>query len=320
VVSEFVFSLVLLILGLLLTSSFVKLQHTSPGFNANNLLTFRVIAPEVNYGKFTWGEKDPCREKLYEKIEQVLTEVPGVESVALAANLPLAQNLNSSPVLVTVRAPQPKATKPNFSEEESTGTQIVNPQYFHTLGVELMSGRFFEERAREAASNVAIVNEAFAHKFLPNEDAIGREVTVWFAKTIIVGVVADFKIISLDRNPVPEIFWCLRQASPPNVRILTRGKSDLAALGETLRRKIQDVDPDLPVQEMEPMQAVIADSLSLKRVSATLIGLVAVLAIIWRVPKSTALCRTPFASGARKWVSASHSERTEVTWWACTSI
>jgi len=94
VVSEFVFSLVLLILGLLLTSSFVKLQHTSPGFNANNLLTFRVIAPEVNYGKFTWGEKDPCREKLYEKIEQVLTEVPGVESVALAANLPLAQNLN----------------------------------------------------------------------------------------------------------------------------------------------------------------------------------------------------------------------------------
>lgn len=192
-VSEFVFSLVLLILGLLLTSRFVKLQLTSPGFNANNLLTFRVIAPEVNYGKFTWGEKDPCREKLYEKIEQVLTEVPGVESVALAANLPVAQNLNPSPVLVTGRAPQPKATKPNFSEEESTGTQIVNPQYFHTLGVELMSGRFFEERAREAASNVAIVNEAFAHKFLPNEDPVGREVTVWFAKTIIVGVVADFK-------------------------------------------------------------------------------------------------------------------------------
>jgi hypothetical protein len=87
------------------------------------------------------------------------------------------------------------------------------------------------------------VNEAFAHKFLPNEDPVGREVTVWFAKTIIVGVVADFKIISLDRNPVPEIFWCLRQASPPNVWILTRGKSDSAALGETLRRKIQDVDP-----------------------------------------------------------------------------
>ena len=54
-------------------------------------LTFRVIAPEVNYGKFTWGEKDPRREKLYEKIEQVLTEVPGVESVALPANLVVRQ-------------------------------------------------------------------------------------------------------------------------------------------------------------------------------------------------------------------------------------
>ena len=279
VVSEFVFSLVLLILGVLLTRSFVKLQHTRPGFNANNLLTFRVIAPEVNYGKFTWGEKDPRREKLYEKIEQVLTEVPGVESVALAANLPLAQNFNASPVLVTGRAPQPKATRPNFSEEQSTGTQMVNPQYFRTLGVKLVSGRFFEEHDREGTSRVAIVNEAFARKFLPKEDPLGHEVTVWFAKTIIVGVVADFKIISLDRNPVPEIFWCMRQASPPNVWILTKGNSDPAALGETLRRKIQDVDPDLPVQEMQPMQDVIADSLSLKRVSATLIGLVAVLAI-----------------------------------------
>ena len=88
-----------------------------------------------------------------------------------------------------------------------------------------------------------------------------------------MGVVTDFKIISLDRKPVPEIFWCLRQASPANVWILTRGKSDSAALGETLRRKIQDVDPELPVQEMQPMQDVIADSLLLKRVSASLIGL-----------------------------------------------
>jgi putative ABC transport system permease protein len=230
VVSEFVLSLVWLILGVLLTRSFVKLQHTSPGFDANNLLTFRVIAPEVNYGRFTWGEKDPRREKLYEKIEQVLTEVPGVESVALAANLPLAQNFNASPVLVTGQAPQPKATRPNFSEEESTGTQMVNPQYFHTLGVKLVSGRFFEERDREGASNVAIVNEAFARKFLSNEDPVG-EVTVWFAKTIIVGVVADFKIISLDRNPLPEIFWCLRQVSPPNVWIL-RGENRIRLRSE----------------------------------------------------------------------------------------
>jgi hypothetical protein len=66
------------------------------------------------------------------------------------------------------------------------GTQMVTPQYFHTLGVMLVSGCFFEERDREDASNVAIVNEAFARKFPPNEDPVGREVTVWFAKTIIL--------------------------------------------------------------------------------------------------------------------------------------
>ena len=280
VVCEFVFSLVLLILGVLLTRSFVKLQHVNPGFDSKNLLAFRLIVPEVNYGKFTWGEKDARREKLYERVEQALTDVPGVESVAMAANLPLIQGFNPSPVLVTGRAAQSKPTKPNFSEEESTGTQVVNPPYFRALGVKLVEGRFFDQHDREGASNVAIVNQAFVRKFFPNEDPVGREVTVWFAKTIIIGVTADFRINALDRQTLPEIFWSMRQVSAPNVWILTRGKLNSLSLGETLRRKIQDLDPDLPVQEMQSMQDVLADSLSLQRVSAALIALVAILAII----------------------------------------
>jgi len=280
VVSEFIFSLVLLILAVLLTRSFVRLQHVNPGFDPNRLLAFRLIVPEVNYGKFTWGEKDVSREKLYERVEQALTDVPGVESVAMAANLPLIQGFNPSPVLVTARAPQPEPTKPNFGEEESTGTQVVNPRYFQALGVKLVEGRFFDERDREGASKVAIVNQAFAHKFFPNEDPVGREVTVWFAKTIIIGVTADFRINALDRQTLPEIFWCMRQVSAPNVWILARGKLNSLSWGETLGRKIQGLDPDLPLQEMQSMQDVLADSLSLQRVSAALIALVAGLAII----------------------------------------
>jgi putative ABC transport system permease protein len=86
VVSEFVFSLVLLILGVLLVQSFINLQRVDPGFDANNLLTFPIPVPEMNYGKFAYGAKDPRREKLYE-----LTDVPGVESVGFAAGLPLKQ-------------------------------------------------------------------------------------------------------------------------------------------------------------------------------------------------------------------------------------
>jgi putative ABC transport system permease protein len=69
VVSEFVFSLVLLILGVLLVQSFINLQRVDPGFDANNLLTFPIPVPEMNHGKFVYGAKDPRREKLYEQLE-----------------------------------------------------------------------------------------------------------------------------------------------------------------------------------------------------------------------------------------------------------
>lgn len=280
VVSEFVFSLVLLILGALLTTSFLKLQQASPGFAARNLLAFHLIVPEVNYGKFTWGANDRRRIQLYQRVEQTLTQVPGLESLALAAKLPGFQGFNPSPVAVTGRASVSNQDEWKLGEEEQTGTQIVNPEYFRTLQVNLMRGRFFDQRDSEDAPKVAIVNEAFARKFFPAEDPVGREVTVWFAKTTIVGLTADFKINSLEQKPLPEIFWSSRQVAAPGVWVMARGKSDSLALGETLRRKIQGIDPDLPVQEMQSMEDVLVDSLSLKRVSATLIGFVAVLGLI----------------------------------------
>ena len=142
VVSEFVFSLVLLILGVLLVQSFINLQRVDPGFDANNLLAFRIPVPEVNYGKFAYGAKDPRREKLYEQIERLLTDVPGVESVGFAAGLPLKQGFNASPVIITGREPPPELAKgKDVPLEESTATQMAKPQYFHALQVPLISGR-----------------------------------------------------------------------------------------------------------------------------------------------------------------------------------
>ena len=80
--------------------------------------------------------------------------------------------------------------------------------------------------------------------------------------------------------PQPEIFWTMRQAPPRNVWIMARTLSDPSAVGEALRQKIQNFDPDLPVLEMHPMSEVIADSLWLQRISADLIGLLAICGLI----------------------------------------
>jgi predicted permease len=281
IVSEFVFSLVLLILGVLLVESFLKLRRADPGFDAKNLMVFRIPVPEVSYGKFIYGAQDTRREKLYEQLERLLSDIPGVESVGFAANLPLKQAFNPSPVLVTGR--EPPTGLVNGKEpplEAQTGTHMVNPDYFRALRVKLVSGRFFEERDNFDAPKVAIVNEAFVRRFFPNEDPIGKEVTVWFAKTKIIGVTSDFKMNALDQKTLPEIFWCSRQVQSPNAWIMLRAKADPSMVAPVVQQKIQAFDADLPVQEMQPMTEVVADSLWLKRLSATLIGLVAMLAIL----------------------------------------
>jgi ABC-type antimicrobial peptide transport system permease subunit len=155
----------------------------------------------------------------------------------------------------------------------------VNPEYFHALQLKLVKGRFLEERDSAEVPLAAVVNETFARTFFSNENPIGKRVTVWFAKPTIVGVIADFKMNSIDRSPLPEIFWSLRQVPSRNVWVMVRTQSNPYAFSGALRQKIEDVDFDLIVQDLKSMGEVIADSLWLKRVSALLIGLVAILAI-----------------------------------------
>ena len=274
VVSEFVFSLVLLTVGVLLVESFLKLRLTDPGFDPSRLLVFRVPVPEVNYGKYIDGGDNPRRERLYRQLEQIVTAIPGVDSAAFTAGLPLNQEFNPWGVRIDGHAIPPSGS------EGDTGIQVVNPQFLRTLGLKLVEGRFLVEQDNAETPRVAVVNQSFVQKFFPNEDPIGKRATVWYSKTTIVGVVSDFKMNALDRKPYPEIFWSIRQTPSRGVWIMARTKADPSAVAEDIRWAIQNLDSELPVLEMNPMTEVIADSLWLKRVSADLIGLVAGLALV----------------------------------------
>jgi predicted permease len=274
VICEFVCSLVLLILGASLVENFLALLHSDPGFDTSRLLVFQVRVPDVNYGKYIDGEYSPTRERLYEQLEPIVLSVPGVESVGFTERLPLRTEGGGSPVQIEGHAIPPSGS------EGDTGTQMVNPGLLHALRLRLIRGRFLEEHDRTGAPVVAVVNESFLRKFLPAEDPIGKHANVWFANAQIVGVVADFKLNALDRKPHPEIFWTVRQAPPRNVWIMARTLSDLSSVGEAIRQRIQNFDPDLPVLEMHPMSEVIADSLWLERISADLIGLLAICGLV----------------------------------------
>lgn len=284
IVSEFVFSLVLLILGVLLVQSFARLRRVDPGFDASNLLTFHVTVPAVNYGNFSFGAKDSRREQLYEQLERIIAAVPGVDSVALSALLPLRHELNPSPVVIPGREPLPTGrsgpARLDSATQVQTGIERVNPRYFTALRLKLVSGRFLEEQDGRDAGMVAVVNEAFVKAFFPGENPIGKQVSVWYGKPIIVGVVADFKLNGLDRRALPEIFWSLRQDPWSDVWVMARTKSDPALVSTAITKSIENFDRDLPLREMNSMAEVISESLWLRRIAAALIGLVAALAIV----------------------------------------
>jgi predicted permease len=292
VICEFVTSLVLLILGASLVENFLQLLHSDPGFDTSHLLVFQVRVPDVNYGKYIDGEYSPTRERLYEQLEPVVLSVPGVESAGVTERLPLSTTGGGSPVQIEGHPLPPSGS------EGDTGTEMVNPGFMRALRLRLVRGRFLEEHDRTGAPVVAVVNESFVRKFLPNENPIGRHANVWFANAQIVGVVADFKLNSMDRMPHPEIFWTMRQSPPRNVWIMARTLSDPAAVGEAIRQKIQNFDPDLPVLAMQPMTQVVTDSLWLKRISADLIGLIAICGLV--LAASGIFGITSYAAAQRK--------------------
>ena len=169
------------------------------------------------------------------------------EERLVTSSLPLAHEFNPWPVVVEGRElPAPRHGAESSiaaGNQGDTAIQMVNPGYFDTLKVRLVSGRFLDERDNANAPMAAVVNESFLRAFFPNEGPIGNCVTVWFAKPIIVAIVADFKLNAIDRKPLPEIFWSIRRVPSRNVWVMARASANPLILSAALRQKIHDLTP-----------------------------------------------------------------------------
>jgi len=293
VVTEFTLSLVLLVTCALLVQSFRNLSRVDPGFPSRNLLAMEIQVPQFRYGPYKFEAKNTSREQLYEKLEQRLAAVCGVESVGLTAKLPLRHGFDPWAVSVVGRAPEPIVPKDGkeyapptvgFAKHGDTSIQRISPSFFRALGATLIRGRFLTEQDTSDTPLVAVVNETFANQIFRNDDPLGKEViidhTSWFPKLIIVGVVRDFKINALDLSPHAEMFWSLRQVSPESVWVLARTMTAPSVASASLREAINGVDRDLVIGTVEPMQTVTEDSLWRTRVAALLLGVLASIALV----------------------------------------
>jgi predicted permease len=280
VVTEFALSLVLMIAAGLLLRSFWNLFKVHLGFDPQHVIAIQTWLPWPNDPKTDiYGTATQEATLLRELLRRGRT-LPGVEEAAVGdlAALPLGHgrdDLNRFPLIR-------EGLETQSNQAPLIDASIVSPGYFHLLGMTLLRGRLFNDADSEKTPSVAVINEAMARTFWPNEDPLGKRLklsptdTSW---TMVVGVIADARTESLAEASVPQIHLSVYQRPAKDLAIFLRGRIDPAAIPDEVREQAQFVDPELPVFEAEMLPEVVSGSLSQRRFSMEMVLLFATTAL-----------------------------------------
>jgi predicted permease len=281
VIGELAFSLVLLIAAGLLLRSFWDLFKVQLGFNPSRVTAIETTLPNPNDPN-TDIYRTATQESVFlrEALRRIRT-LPGVEETAVSdrAALPLGHvqdDLNPRPLIregEDVQSRQPPLID----------RSIVSPEYFHVLGMTLLRGRIFVDQDLEDTPSIAVINQAAARTYWPNQDPVGKRVRLSADKpdwTTIIGVIADARTESLADTSIPQIYVDIYQRPAKFLAFYLRGQVDPAAILAQVRTQVQAVDPELPVFRAETLDNVLSSSLSVRRFSMEMVALFAATALL----------------------------------------
>jgi putative ABC transport system permease protein len=260
-------SLVLLIGAGLLVKSFVRLEHTSPGFRSENVLTAFVSLPEAQY-------REPSQRAAFGRsVLERVRAIPGVRSAATIDFLPYNGGPGSGGVEI---AGHPR--NPNEPQQIIWQTR-ASPGFFETLGMPLLRGRDIAASDEQGLPGAAVIDEITAEKLFPNADPLGMQITVPLGggTFTVVGVVAATKSRSLSAPPLPRVYYFGPQVPFGSLAIVTKTASDPLALVSAVRHEVAALDSNLPV-DLLTMDQILADSLARERFSIQLMAVFAALA------------------------------------------
>jgi putative ABC transport system permease protein len=262
IVSEVALSLALLATAGLMMKSFVRLQNVSAGFNPDRLLTMFVALPEVRY------TSDERRAIFYEQLIERVQNLPGVQSVAATNMLPLGGANETSTIRIEGK-PEPK-----LGEDPEANYRIVSNSYFRTMQIPILRGREFTSLDTAKGQAVVAVNQAFAARFWPGEDPVGKRLRFsgppadrpW---RVVVAVVANVRN-QLDHSAPAEMYFPLRQQSESTMALVVRTLPDPRSLEESVQAQVVAVDRDQPVFRVMTMDEVRSVSVTGQRIGGTL--------------------------------------------------
>lgn len=277
VVAQIGMALMLLIGAGLLLKNLWLLRGVDPGFEIADVLTFRVSVPQANFSV-------PQIPLFYKQILEKVRALPGVSSSAIVRDLPMGGVDPSMPVQVEGHPPE------NLGGEAIvTRFRTISPNYFHTLGIALLSGREFQERDAADAEPVAIISQSLALQYWPKESPLGKRILPnlpgarWCT---VVGVVADVRHWSTDIPLEPTAYYPYTQVPAGFITLLessmaiaVRTTVPPTSLTNSIREAVRSVSPDAPIFGVQTLEQLFKDSGSLRRFNLSLLGIFAALAL-----------------------------------------
>jgi predicted permease len=268
---EIAFAVVVLFLGAILLRSFQRLAAVDPGFRTDHLLSFEVTLPEPRY-----QDETPETNRFYEQLLEKVGHVPGVISVGSTTQIPLKSSLSMSRFLIA-GAPRPEAGKFPFAQ-----LRTVSPDYFKTMGLGLRQGRLFEQKDLEKGTALFVVNQAFVDRYLAGRDPVETTLLLGVLspqpeKFPIYGVVSNAREVGVSAEAEPVMYM---PGFGTHAVVLVRTQIAPESVVSAVREAVHEIDPTQPVYHVQTMDEVLSDTMARQRVTAILLDVFALLALM----------------------------------------
>jgi predicted permease len=284
VVVQATLSIVLLAGAGLLTRSLSNLEHQNFGFETDHRVGIVINGPSASYN-------EPQLNALYNELQARLTHIPGVERAALALYTPYTDNWGELIVPEGHGVPQ-------LDDKSNASLDRVSPGYLETMGQPILRGRSITDDDTASTRNVAVVNETFAERFFPGQEPLGKhfglDMPQYSTTFEVVGIVRDAKYVDPSKPARPMLFLPLAQHATydqPIMALLEHrshyiGGAVLQLRGSALgmeplvRKAFSDVDPNLTIIDIQPMQEQVDSDFDQQRAVAQMTGLFGALALV----------------------------------------
>jgi len=276
VVLEVAFSLTLLVGAGLMVRSFAQLARVPPGFDPRNVLMGRIVLTQAKY-----ANSDERLVYVNQTLER-LRALPGVEGAALAAPMPFSgANIGGDFRIEGSPKPEP-------GREPTANVRSVTVEYFQTIRIPLLKGRYFNEQDKRGGIGAAIINQSLAQQYFPGEDPLGKRISNIGANQDdgdpeqweIVGVAGDVHHNSLTKSATPELYLPYQQNRWAWGSFLVRTTVEPMTLAASFRDQIRAGDKSVPVANLRSLTEAISETVTRPRFYTFLFGLFGALGLV----------------------------------------